>query len=90
MRNGEIWLKDGSSLAGSSLTMLRGLKNAVAFTGYSLERLLPSATQVPARQIGVSDRKGRLNTGMDADFLILDHELTLRSTYVMGREVFTQ
>jgi N-acetylglucosamine-6-phosphate deacetylase len=89
MKNGQIWLKDGSSLAGSSLTMIKALKNTLAYTGYSLERLLPSLTEVPARQIGASDRKGKLEAGKDADFLILDDELTILSTFVRGREVYT-
>jgi N-acetylglucosamine-6-phosphate deacetylase len=88
MKDGQIWLKDGSSLAGSSLTMLQALKNAMRFTGYPLEKLLPSFTEVPARQIGVSDRKGSLDAGKDADFLIVDEPLTLHATYVRGREVY--
>jgi len=88
MKDGQIWLKDGSSLAGSSLTMIQALKNAMRFTGYQLERLLPSFTEVPARQIGVSNRKGSLDVGKDADFLVVDEQLTLHATYVRGREVY--
>lgn len=90
MKDGQIWLKDGSSLAGSSLTMLKALKNVLAYTGYSLERLLPSLTEVPARQIGVSARKGSLEAGKDADLLILDDEMNLHSTFVRGREVYAR
>nr|WP_255570395.1 N-acetylglucosamine-6-phosphate deacetylase [Cohnella sp. CFH 77786] len=90
MKDGQIWLKDGSSLAGSSLTMLKALKNVLAYTGYPLEGLLPSLTEVPARQIGVSDRKGSLEAGKDADLLILDDELNLLSTFVRGREVYAR
>ncbi|WP_158299311.1 N-acetylglucosamine-6-phosphate deacetylase [Paenibacillus antri] len=88
MKDGQIWLKDGSSLAGSSLTMIAALKNALRFTGYPLERLLPSFTAVPARQAGVSHRKGALEAGKDADFLILDEALSLVSTFVKGNEVY--
>jgi N-acetylglucosamine-6-phosphate deacetylase len=88
MKDGQIWLKDGSSLAGSSLTMIAALKNALRFTGYPLERLLPSFTAVPARQADVSHRKGTLEAGKDADFLILDEDFTLVSTYVRGKEVY--
>ncbi|KIL41957.1 hypothetical protein SD70_03565 [Gordoniibacillus kamchatkensis] len=87
MTNGQVVLKDGSSLAGSSLTTLQALKNVMAFTGYPLERILPSLTLVPARQIKVQERKGSLEAGKDADFLIVDHELQLQSTYVKGAEV---
>lgn len=88
MKDRQIWLKDGSSLAGSSLTMIQGLRNLLSYTGYALEDVLPSFTEVPARQSGVADRKGKLEAGRDADFLIVDDELTIRSTYVRGREVY--
>lgn len=85
---GEIRLADGSSLAGSSLTMLQALRNAIQFTGYSLEKLLPSLTTVPARQTRLDDRKGSLEAGKDADFVILTPELELVATYVRGKEVY--
>jgi len=87
--NGEVYLKDGSSLAGSSLTMMKALKNVLHFTGLSLEEVLPSLTQVPARQAGISDVKGSLEVGKDADFLIVDEKLDIQSTYVRGRNVFS-
>lgn len=89
MTDGQIYLKDGSSLAGSSLTTLQALKNVMKFTGYPIEKILPSLTMVPARQIKVHDRKGSLETGKDADFLVTDHELRLQSTYVKGAEVYS-
>ncbi|MDG0792517.1 N-acetylglucosamine-6-phosphate deacetylase [Cohnella ginsengisoli] len=63
MKDGQVWLKDGSSLAGSSLTMLQALRNVLRFTGRPLEEVLPSLTEVPARQIGVSGRKGEAGGG---------------------------
>jgi N-acetylglucosamine-6-phosphate deacetylase len=86
---GQVYLKDGSSLAGSSLTMIQALKNVMNFTGYSLEQILPSLTLVPARQIKVDEYKGSLEKGKDADFLIVDDELSILSTCVKGREVFS-
>lgn len=88
LKDRQIWLKDGSSLAGSSLTMIQGLRNVLAYTGYALEDVLPSFTEVPARQCGAADRKGKLEAGKDADFLIVDDELTIRWTYVKGKEVY--
>jgi N-acetylglucosamine-6-phosphate deacetylase len=90
LRDRQIWLKDGSSLAGSSLTMIQGLRNVLSYTGYALEDVLPSFTEVPARQCGAADRKGRLEAGKDADFLIVDDNFTIRSTYVRGKEVYAR
>jgi N-acetylglucosamine-6-phosphate deacetylase len=88
LKDRQVWLNDGSSLAGSSLTMIQGLKNVLSYTGYALEDVLPSFTEVPARQSGVADRKGKLEVGKDADFLIVDDDLAIRSTFVRGREVY--
>lgn len=45
-------------------------------------------TENPAKLIGVYDKIGSLNPGKDADFLILDAENSVKSTYVKGRKVF--
>ena len=42
---------------------------------------------VPARLIGVSDRKGALAKGKDADIVILDKELNVRCVWSMGKIV---
>jgi N-acetylglucosamine-6-phosphate deacetylase len=86
--NGEVYLSDGSSLAGSTLTMIKALKNVLEFTGYTIEDVLPSFTLVPARQAGVEAQKGSIEIGKNADLLIVDEELTIFSTYVKGKEVY--
>lgn len=87
--NGEVYLSDGTSLAGSTLTMIQALKNVISFTGYSLDEVLPSFTLVPARQTGIDDVKGSIEIGKDADFLIVDENLSILSTYVSGEAVYT-
>ncbi|SDD42016.1 N-acetylglucosamine-6-phosphate deacetylase [Paenibacillus sp. UNCCL117] len=88
VRGGENMLADGSSLAGSSLTMLQALRNALKYTGRTLEELLPSLTSVPARQAGLQRHKGELKAGKHADFLLLDAELQLQATFVRGQLVY--
>ncbi|TJY39836.1 N-acetylglucosamine-6-phosphate deacetylase [Cohnella pontilimi] len=88
LKEGQVLLSDGTSLAGSGLTTLAALRNAVKFTGLPLERILPSITSVPARQAGLSDRKGSLSAGKDADFLVVDEDLELLATYVRGKPVY--
>ncbi|NMO95568.1 N-acetylglucosamine-6-phosphate deacetylase [Paenibacillus lemnae] len=88
MREGQVYLKGTNTLAGSSLTMIDALRNIMSFTGLSLEEVLPSFTTVPARQVGIDFRKGSLEAGKDADFLVLDSGLNVMSTWVKGRKVF--
>jgi N-acetylglucosamine-6-phosphate deacetylase len=75
------------TLAGSCLTMDTGVRNLTKFTSASLPECLEMATLTPARSIGVSDRKGSLETGKDADIVLLDTDLNVVSTIVLGEVV---
>ncbi|XP_026765030.2 N-acetylglucosamine-6-phosphate deacetylase [Galleria mellonella] len=57
----------------------------------SLEYALQAASLHPARALGIDNRKGKLNFGYDADFIIL-HPKTLKvlSTWIAGERVFTR
>ncbi|RAV19141.1 N-acetylglucosamine-6-phosphate deacetylase [Paenibacillus contaminans] len=88
MKDGKVYLPDSDSLAGSSLTSIRALQNMVAFTGYPVETILPSFTETPARQCGALERKGTLEPGKDADFIVVDDRLELLATYVRGGKVY--
>lgn len=88
IRGGVTYLAGTDTLAGSRMTMLDTLKNMLRFTGEPLERILPSLTESPAREIGLDQRKGSLHPGKDADFLILDDALNLSATYVKGKPVY--
>ncbi|XID90936.1 N-acetylglucosamine-6-phosphate deacetylase [Paenibacillaceae bacterium WGS1546] len=85
---GEIYLKGTRTLAGSSSTMLGSLRRVLSYTGRTLENVLPSFTAVSAREAGAASRKGTLEAGKDADFLVLDESLELLETYVRGRRVY--
>ncbi|MCR2821515.1 N-acetylglucosamine-6-phosphate deacetylase [Lederbergia panacisoli] len=87
--NGKIFLKEHpDTLAGSSLTMINGLHNVLQYTGLPLEKVLPSFTIVPAKKANVVNRKGSIERGKDADFLILDEDFNLVSTFVKGKKVY--
>ncbi len=77
---------DGT-IAGSALTLDRAVRNFRAHTGLPLHEVVNMASLYPARSIGVDDRKGSLQPGRDADFLIADPDFTVRRTFVGGREI---
>jgi len=83
---GSARLRDGT-LAGSLLTMERAVQNMVVLAGLPLEAVLPLATEVPARILGIADRKGKIADGYDADVIILSPELAIERVFVRGREV---
>lgn len=49
-----------------------------------LEKALKPLTQNPAELLGISDRKGRIAKGQDADFIIYDDELRIRQVFARG------
>ena len=78
---------DGT-IAGSTLTMDRAVRNFRRYTSLPLWQVVNMASLNPARAIGVDDRKGALEPGMDADILIADADFNVRATFVNGRQVF--
>ncbi|MEA3344856.1 MAG: N-acetylglucosamine-6-phosphate deacetylase, partial [Chloroflexota bacterium] len=83
VREGEARLPTGS-LAGSTLTMDQAVRNVMRAADLSLSEALRMATITPAYSIGVEDRKGSLETGKDADIILLDEELQVVLTMVRG------
>lgn len=79
-------LKDGDSLAGSTLTMDRAVANAVKKVGASLDVAVAAATSHPARAVGADDVAGRLEPGRQANLNVLDPQTLLpTSVYIDGR-----
>lgn len=74
-------------LAGSTLTMMQAVCNMIELAGLPLEMVVPLATEVPARILGVSDRKGRLEVGFDADLVVISPKLTLERVFARGAEI---
>lgn len=49
---------------------------------------LEAATLHPAQLLNIIDKKGTLEYGTDADFVILDEDLNLQATYIAGELVW--
>lgn len=87
VQNGIARTKQGS-LAGSTLTMDKAVRNLMKAADLSLPLALQMATCNPARVVGVNDRKGTLSPGKDADILLLDDDHSVALTMVKGRVVY--
>lgn len=88
IQNGAVRLTDGT-LAGSVLTMERALQNACSATGRSLAEMWVASSLNAARAIGISNRKGSLEVGKDADIILLDDEFHVNLTVREGEIVFS-
>lgn len=89
----EFTVKDGAArlaggtLAGSVLTMIRAVQNMVELAGLPIECVLPLASQVPARILGVADRKGKIERGYDADLVVISEKFAVERVLVRGEDV---
>jgi N-acetylglucosamine-6-phosphate deacetylase len=87
VRDGSVRLPDGG-LAGSVLTLDRALRNLADATGRDFAELWPTASANAANSIGVSDRKGRFEAGLDADLVLLDADATVQAAIVEGEPAY--
>lgn len=84
VKDGDAQLKANGVRAGSTLTMLKSLKNMHEFTDLSLKELLPMYTLNPAIVIGMDEEIGSISVGKKADFVILDETLNITNTIIDG------
>lgn len=85
VKNGEARLANGGALAGSTLTMHDAVRNMIELAGLPIERVIPMATEVPARIARVRDRKGTIDRGYDADLVLLGKKLEIERVIVRGK-----
>ncbi|MGC2620029.1 MAG: N-acetylglucosamine-6-phosphate deacetylase [Acidobacteriaceae bacterium] len=97
MPDGKYWLgelevrvKNGrciigeDTLAGSTLTLDRGMRNFMEFTGASLGEASALATRNPARMTGFEDEVGTLAPGRSADIAVLSAKNEVVDTILRG------
>jgi N-acetylglucosamine-6-phosphate deacetylase len=77
-------LADGT-LAGSVLKLGQAVKNMLKYTGCSIEDVIKMASENPAKQLKLYDRKGSLAVGKDADIVLLDQDNEVSMTFCRGQ-----
>lgn len=82
LKDGKCTLQDGT-LAGSVCNAYDGMRNCVAF-GISREEAILSATRNPAKQVGVWEELGSIESGKYADFVVCTEDLTRLAVYMDG------
>lgn len=76
-------LEDGT-VAGSVLKLNKGVWNVYTNSSIPLWECVNCATLNPATAIGVQDKKGSIEVGKEADFVILDNEFNVLKTIKKG------
>lgn len=73
MKDGVALTEEGK-LAGSTLSLLRGVQNLASFCGIPFGEALTCATLTPAVSLGIADERGTLREGAFADLVLLQNE----------------
>lgn len=82
LRDGVFHRKIDDVIAGSSLTMIRGIQNLVRF-GFSLEEAVKAASTNPAQVMRFS-RRGTIIPGNEADIVVFDRQFQVLATVAGG------
>ena len=87
---GDRVLLDDGTISGGAETMDHIVRNVIWWQAADLADAACMASSVPARVIGLGDRKGRIAPGFDADLVALDPQLNVVMTWVHGRVVYSR
>ncbi len=88
VEDGVAKLPDRSSFAGSVATADRLVRTMINIADVPLTEAVRMITSTPARIMKVSDKKGSLAAGKDADILIFDEGINIKMTMIKGRVVY--
>jgi len=88
VEDGVAKLPDRTSFAGSVATADRLVRTMISMGGVSLTEAVRMITATPARILGISDKKGELVVGKDADIVIFDSNIHIAMTMIKGDVVY--
>jgi N-acetylglucosamine-6-phosphate deacetylase len=88
VEDGVSKLPDRSAFAGSVATADRLVRTMINMAGVSLTNTIKMITLTPATIMNISDRKGSLTEGKDADIVIFDENISIQTTMVKGKIIY--
>ena len=75
-------------LAGSVLTLDRAVRNVMSFAGSTLQQAIRLASFNPARLLAITEQKGNVAAGCDADLILLSAQGHIMQTIIAGEPCF--
>lgn len=87
VRAGVARLRNGDSIAGSTLTLDQALRRTVGVCGVPLTDAVGALTSTPARALGRQADLGQLRPGYLADAVLLDRDLHVIEVWAAGRRL---
>ena len=90
VEDGVAKLPDRTAFAGSIATADRCVRTMVQQAGVPLLHAVQMMTSTPARICKVDRSKGTLTVGKDADVVIFDENIQVKTTIINGRVIFNE
>lgn len=87
VEDGVAKLPDRTCFAGSIATMDRCLRTLCTLFGLPITTASRLLSLSPAKRMGISDKKGSIEIGKDADLVIVDGDLQIKNV-IVGGELF--
>lgn len=93
MMDREVEIKDGRLYTeyeggemhpGVPMTFIGSVKNILKYTGATLADIITMSCVNPAKQLNIFDRKGTIQQGKDADFIVIDDDYNIIATFCKG------
>lgn len=88
IEDGVAKLPDRSSFAGSVATADRLVRNIIQLGGVSLVEAIRMMTINPARIMGIQKKKGSIAIGKDADLVLFDEQIQVKSVFIGGNLLY--
>lgn len=88
VRNHKAFIAGTTTLCGSIAPMDECVRIFKKATNCPIEFALEAASLHPADCLGISKRKGTLSYGADADFILMNDDMQIHSTWIAGDCVF--
>ncbi len=76
--SGDKYVLADGTLSGSSLTMIKAVKNCIEHAGIKTEEALRMASLYPAKVIAIDNEYGKIKPGYMASFVVLDKDLVVK------------
>jgi N-acetylglucosamine-6-phosphate deacetylase len=88
VEDGVAKLPDRSCFAGSVATTSRLVRNMITMAGVPLIEAVQMAAATPAAIMKISDKKGSLAIGKDADIVVFDKDINIEMTIIKGKVIY--
>ena len=84
VENGAARLQNGS-LAGSTLTLDKAVKNVYKNSSYGLQEIIKMVTYNPAKLLKIDNKIGSIKEGLNADLVLFDEDINIKRVIINGK-----